>query len=63
MLNINIVFQTKITPQNTFILGFFVYVSFLRGDQKDENTANVALNWTNYKGASELTIILDKRFK
>ena len=44
MFNTDIAFQTKNTPEKTFILGFiFVYVSF-GVEKKDENIANAALN-------------------
>ena len=39
------VFQTKYTPENTFILCFIFHVcKFWRGEKNDENTANAAIN-------------------
>ena len=38
------VFQTKYTPENTFILFIFRVRKFWRGENNDENTANAAIN-------------------
>ena len=46
MLNTIIVFQTKNTPENTFILFIFVYVSFGEEKKQGANTANAALRFT-----------------
>ena len=62
MLIVNDCVPEENAPENTFILFIFRVCKFWRGERKDENTANAALQFCIYNVTENLSIFFFTTF-
>ena len=62
MLIVNDCVPDENAPENTFILFIFRVCKFWRGERKDENTANAALQFCIYNVTENLSIFFLQHF-